>query len=119
MKVGIAGGLCRLAKRNTNNYASIPSPMAAQHSTVTMDKVTLRLVIEWAGLGLRSQHLVNKYSNKPNKDTINSAAGTEPSIPKLCKKKIHVIRVYRIDSIGGSLTSRYTSSVGRKVLLVR
>lgn len=84
MLVGIA--LCLGCLREIQkDYVSIPSPMAAQHSTVTMDRVTLRLVIEWAGLGLRSQHLVNKYSNKPNRDTINSAAGTDPRIPKLCK----------------------------------
>lgn len=57
--------------------------MAAQHNTVTTDRVTLRLVIEWAGLGFRSQQRVNKYNSKPNKDTINRAAGTEPNMPKL------------------------------------
>lgn len=34
-----------------------PSPIAAQQSTVTIDRVTFKLVIEWAGRGLRSQHL--------------------------------------------------------------
>ena len=62
---------------------SLPKPMAAQHMTVTIDKATFKLVIEWAGLGLRSQHLVIKYSNKPSSETINRAAGTEPKIPKL------------------------------------
>lgn len=36
---------------------NLPSPIAAQQSTVTIDKVTLRLVMECAGRGLRSQHL--------------------------------------------------------------
>lgn len=61
----------------------VPNPMAAQQRTVTMDNVTLRLVIEWAGLGLRSQHRVNRYNNRPNNDIINNAAGTDPKIPKL------------------------------------
>lgn len=34
-----------------------PNPIAAQQRTVTIDKVTFKLVIEWAGRGLRSQHL--------------------------------------------------------------
>lgn len=67
----------------------IPKPIAAQHKTVTIESVTLRLVIEWAGLGFRSQHLVNRYSNRPNKDTIKRAAGTDPKIPKLCYQKIY------------------------------
>lgn len=39
--------------------------------------------MEWAGLGLRSQHRVSKYKSNPNSDTMSKAAGTEPSIPKL------------------------------------
>lgn len=58
--------------------------MAAQHSTVTTDNVTFKLVMEWAVRGLRSQHLVNRYSNNPNSEIIKSAAGAEPNIPKLC-----------------------------------
>lgn len=61
----------------------IPKPIAAQHNTVTMDKVTFKLVMEWAGLGLRSQQRVSKYKSNPNKDTMSKAAGTEPNIPKL------------------------------------
>lgn len=58
--------------------------MAAQHSTVTIDSVTFKLVMEWAVRGLRSQHLVNRYSSSPNSEIIKSAAGAEPNIPKLC-----------------------------------
>lgn len=48
-----------------------------------MERVTLRLVMEWAGLGLRSQHRVRRYRSNPNSDTINSAAGIDPRIPRL------------------------------------
>jgi hypothetical protein len=34
-----------------------PRPIAAQQSTVTMDNVTFKLVMECAGRGFRSQHL--------------------------------------------------------------
>lgn len=57
--------------------------MAAQHSTVTTDSVTFKLVIEWAVRGFRSQHRVSKYNNNPNNDKINNAAGAEPKSPKL------------------------------------
>lgn len=60
-----------------------PNPIAAQHNTVTIDRVTLRLVIEWAGRGFRSQQRVSKYSNNPKSETINNAAGNDPQIPKL------------------------------------
>lgn len=63
----------------------LPRPIAAQQSTVTTDNVTFKLVMEWAVRGFRSQHRVNKYNSSPNNDRINSAAGAEPSIPKLCK----------------------------------
>lgn len=58
--------------------------MAAQHSTVTIDSVTFKLVMEWAVRGLRSQHRVSRYNKSPNSDIIKRAAGAEPSIPKLC-----------------------------------
>ena len=79
-------------KKKKRKLAS-PNPIAAQHSTVTTDRVTLRLVIECAGLGFRSQQRVNKYNNKPNSDTINKAAGTEPNKPKLCNKIMALNRI--------------------------
>lgn len=63
---------------------NLPKPIAAQQRTVTTDSVTFKLVIECAGRGLRSQHLVNKYNSKPNNDMISNAAGAEPNIPRLC-----------------------------------
>lgn len=60
-----------------------PNPMAAQHSTVTTLSVTLRLVIECAVLGFRSQHLVIKYRSRPKREMMRRAAGTEPKIPRL------------------------------------
>lgn len=64
-------------------FRLLPNPIAAQHNTVTTESVTFKLVIECAGLGFRSQHRVNRYNNKPNNETINKAAGTDPRIPKL------------------------------------
>lgn len=61
-----------------------PKPMAAQQSTVTMDKVTFRLVMEWAGRGLRSQHLDIKYNSRQKRERMSAAAGSDPKIPRLC-----------------------------------
>lgn len=61
--------------------------MAPQHSTVTILRVTFKLVIECCVRGFRSQHRVNKYNNSPNNERISSAAGAEPKIPKLCEYK--------------------------------
>lgn len=63
-----------------------PSPIAAQQRTVTMDRVTFRLVIEWAGRGFRSQHLDIKYSSNVNSERMRAAAGSEPRIPRLCER---------------------------------
>lgn len=62
---------------------NLPNPIAAQQRTVTTDRTTFKLVIECWGLGLRSQHLVIKYSNNPNSDIINKPTGIEQNIPKL------------------------------------
>lgn len=46
-------------KKKEGNFMELlnsPKPIAAQHSTVTIDSVTLRLVMECAGRGFRSQH---------------------------------------------------------------
>lgn len=45
--------LCQVVEKFLLN---LPRPMAAQHKTVTIDNVTLRLVMECAGRGFRSQH---------------------------------------------------------------
>lgn len=66
-------------------YWYMPKPMAAQHKTVTTDKVTFKLVIEWAVLGFRSQHRVSKYKSNPNNEMMSNAAGAEPNIPRLWK----------------------------------
>lgn len=60
-----------------------PSPIAAQQSTVTMDKVTFKLVMECAGRGLRSQHLDIKYRRRQKRERMRAAAGSDPNIPKL------------------------------------
>lgn len=62
-----------------------PSPIAAQQRTVTMLKVTFRLVIEWAGRGFRSQHLDIKYSKRQKREMMRAAAGIDPKIPRLCR----------------------------------
>lgn len=77
----------RKTSGNKNMYicvCDLPRPMAAQQSTVTTDNVTFKLVMECAVRGFRSQHRVNKYNSRPNNDRIKSAAGADPSIPKLC-----------------------------------
>lgn len=61
----------------------LPSPIAAQQRTVTMLKVTFRLVIECAGRGFRSQHLDIKYSNRQKSEMMRAAAGIDPKIPRL------------------------------------
>lgn len=68
----------------------LPNPIAAQQRTVTIDKVTFKLVIEWAGRGLRSQHLDIKYSRRQNSEMMRAAAGIEPKIPRLCEKKFRL-----------------------------
>lgn len=57
--------------------------MAAQHMTVTMDSATFKLVMECAGRGFLSQHLVIKYKSNPSNETIRRAAGNDKNIPKL------------------------------------
>jgi hypothetical protein len=57
--------LLLMSRRHENLYLcqvveefllNLPRPIAAQHNTVTIDNVTLRLVMECAGRGFRSQH---------------------------------------------------------------
>lgn len=69
-------------KKNVYNK-NLPKPMAPQQSTVTTANVTLKLVMERAVRGFRSQHRVNKYNKRPNNERISNAAGAEPSNPKL------------------------------------
>lgn len=67
-----------------------PSPMAAQQSTVTIDSVTFKLVIECAGRGFRSQQRDIRYSSKQNSERMSAAAGSEPRMPRLCKRKFQI-----------------------------
>ena len=57
--------------------------MAAQHKTVTIDNVTLRLVMECAGRGFRSQHRDIKYSSRQKSEMMIAAAGIDPNRPRL------------------------------------
>lgn len=50
-----------------------------------MLSVTFRLVIEWAGRGLRSQHLDIKYSKRQKREMMRAAAGIDPKMPRLCR----------------------------------
>jgi hypothetical protein len=64
-----------------------PRPIAAQQSTVTIDRVTFKLVMECAGRGFRSQHLDIKYRRRQKSEMMRAAAGIDPKIPRLCRRK--------------------------------